>query len=92
MAAQKPVLPLQDMTDEQRAAWIKKAPVPVRAYIEYLESEIEAQDELLYGEKRAQDYGQSLSALWTHVAFMRAASGDDAGATRAFFAAGVFRS
>lgn len=74
---------LQDLSDEDREKWIKKAPVPVRNYIAYLEGEIDSLDEELQEEKKAASFDDELGTLWTLLAARRMGCGDVAGFTRA---------
>ena len=82
---------LQDLSDEDREKWIKKAPVPVRNYITYLEGEIEELEEAAAEEAKVRDFDNELGTLWTLLAARRMGCGDVAGFTRAERAARLVR-
>lgn len=82
---------LQDLSDEDREKWIKKAPVPVRNYIAYLEGEIYDLDEMLQAEKKAVSFDEALSEMWEYLGCRRVLSGDDPGSDRAFRASRLVR-
>ena len=83
---------LQDLSDEDREAWFKKAPVPVRNYITYLEGEIDSLEEELREEKKTASYDDELGTLWTLIATRRALAGYSRACARAERAARLIQS